>query len=242
MTPAKIDLDLLAAGARAFDLDLAPAQLDQFARYAELLIDWNLRFNLTAIVDPRGIVIKHFLDSLSAARSIPPGPIKLIDVGAGAGLPGLPLKIARPAISLTLLEATRKKCDFLQAVIDDLHLTDVTVVNARAEEAGRLEEHRAQYDIAIARGVAEMPTLIEYLLPFVKIGGLALAQKSKEVLNDVQRAERALTTLGGRLNDIVAIKVPELNEVRYLVLVEKIDRTPEKYPRRTGVPAKKPLL
>jgi 16S rRNA (guanine527-N7)-methyltransferase len=242
MTHAKIDIDLLAAGAHAFDLDLSPAQLDQFARYAELLIEWNLRFNLTAIVDPRDIVIKHFLDSLSVIRSIPPGPIRLIDVGAGAGLPGLPLKIARPEITLTLLEATRKKCDFLQAVIDDLHLTDVTVVNARAEEAGRLEEHREQYDVSVARGVAEMPTLLEYLLPLVKVGGLAVAQKSREVLPDVQHAELALTALGGRLSDIVAVNVPELNEARYLVVVEKIDRTPEKYPRRVGVPTKKPLL
>jgi 16S rRNA (guanine527-N7)-methyltransferase len=242
MTPAKIDIELLATGAREFDLDLSSAQLDQFSRYADLLIDWNLRFNLTSIVDPRGIVLKHFLDSLSAARSIPPGPIKLIDVGAGAGLPGIPIKVVRPDVSLTLLEATRKKCDFLQAVADELQLADVNVVNARAEEAGRLEEHREQYDVAIARAVAEMPTLIEYLLPLVKVGGFAVAQKSREVLPDVQRAERALTTLGGRLSNIVLISVPELNEARYLVVVEKIDRTPEKYPRRTGVPSKKPLL
>ena len=241
MTPAKIDIDLLATGARVFDLDLAPAQLDQFSRYADLLIDWNLRFNLTAIVDLRDIVIKHFLDSLSAARSIPPGPIKLIDVGAGAGLPGIAIKLVRPDVSLTLLEATRKKCDFLQAVVDDLQLTGVSIVNARAEEAGRAVAHREQYDIAIARGVAEMPTLLEYLLPLVKVGGYAVAQKSREVLPDVQHAELALTTLGGRLSDIVAVSVPELKEVRYLVVVEKIDRTPEKYPRRAGMPSKKPL-
>jgi 16S rRNA (guanine527-N7)-methyltransferase len=242
MTPAKIDLDLLASGARDFDLDLSPAQLDQFSRYADLLVDWNLRFNLTSIVDPRGIVIKHFLDSLSIIRSIPPGPIKLIDVGAGAGLPGIPIRLVRPDVALTLLEATRKKCDFLKAVIDDLQLTEVQVINMRAEEAGRLAEHREQYDIALARAVAEMPTLIEYLLPLVRVGGLALAQKSKEASNDVQRAERALTTLGGRVRAVAPISVPELNEARYLVVVEKIDRTPDKYPRRTGVPAKKPLL
>jgi 16S rRNA (guanine527-N7)-methyltransferase len=242
MTDAKIDTNLLAAGAREFDLDLMPAQLDQFSRYADLLIEWNLRFNLTSIVEPRDIVIKHFLDSLSAIRLIPPGPIKLIDVGAGAGLPGLPIKLVRSDVSLTLLEATRKKCDFLKAVVDDLQLTGVSIVNGRAEEAGRAVEHREIYDVAIARGVAAMPTLLEYLLPFVQVGGMALAQKSKEVLNDVQHAELALTTLGGRLRDIVPVSVPELNEVRYLVVVEKIDRTPEKYPRRTGVPSKKPLL
>ena len=242
MTPAKIDIDLLAMGARAFDLDLSPAQLDQFARYADLLIDWNLRFNLTSIVDPREIVIKHFLDSLSALRSIPPGPLKMIDVGAGAGLPGLPLKLARPEISLALLEATRKKCDFLKAVIADLQLTNAQVINARAEEAGRLVDHREQYDVAMARAVAEMPTLMEHLLPFVRIGGLALAQKSKEAEKETQRAAAAIATLGGRLREVMLVVVPELNEARYLVAVEKIDRTPEKYPRRAGVPSKKPLL
>ena len=242
MTDAKLDLNLLAAGAREFDLDLSPAQLDQFSRYADLLIEWNLRFNLTSIVDLRDIVIKHFLDSLSAARSIPPGPIKLIDVGAGAGLPGLAIKLVRPDIALTLLEATRKKCDFLKAVVDDLQLTPVQIVNGRAEEAGRAAEHREAYDIAMARGVAAMPTLLEYLLPFVQVGGLTIAQKSKEVLNDVQHAELALATLGGRMRDIVPVSVPELNETRYLVVIEKIAATPEKYPRRTGVPSKKPLL
>src|SRR5512143_3739283 len=138
MTPAKIDIDLLATGARKFELDLTSAQLDQFSRYADLLIEWNLRFNLTSIVDPRDIVIKHFLDSLSIVRSIPPGPLKLIDVGAGAGLPGIPIKLVRPEIALTLVEATRKKCDFLKAVIADLQLGDVQVINARAEEGGRM--------------------------------------------------------------------------------------------------------
>jgi 16S rRNA (guanine527-N7)-methyltransferase len=242
MTHAKIDLELLAAGARAFALDLSPAQLDQFARYADLLIEWNLRFNLTAIVDLREIVIKHFLDSLSTIRSIPPGPIKLIDVGAGAGLPGLPIKLARPEISLTLLEATRKKCDFLRAVIADLQLTEARVVNARAEEASRMEEHREQYDIAIARAVAEMPVLIEYLLPLVRVGGLAVTQKSKEAEKETQRAAAAIATLGGRLREVRPAVVPELNEARYLVIIEKIEGTPEKYPRRAGVPGKKPLI
>jgi 16S rRNA (guanine527-N7)-methyltransferase len=157
-----MDVELLAAGARQDSTLTCRLRKLLTSRYADLLIEWNLRFNLTSIVDPRGIVIKHFLDSLSAIRLIPPGPIKLIDVGAGAGLPGLPIKLARPEIALTLLEATRKKCDFLKAVIDDLELAGAQVVNARAEEAGRLEEHREQYDIAMARAVAEMPALLEY--------------------------------------------------------------------------------
>ena len=242
MTHAKMDVELLAVGAREFDLDLSPVQLDQFARYTDLLIDWNLRFNLTSIVEPRDIVIKHFLDSLSAVRAIPPGPIKLIDVGAGAGLPGLPIKLARPEISLTLLEATRKKCDFLKAVIGDLQLSDVKVVNARAEEAAQMDKHREQHDIAVARAVAEMPTLIEYLLPFARVGGLALAQKSKEAARETQRAAAAIAALGGQLREVLPVVVPELNESRYLVIVEKVAATPAQYPRRTGVPSKKPLL
>ena len=241
MTHAKIDVELLAAGARAFDLDLSPVQLDQFARYADLLIDWNLRFNLTSIVEPRDIVIKHFLDSLSALQAIPPGPLKLIDVGAGAGLPGIPIRLVRPDVSLTLLEATRKKCDFLTAVVDDLQLTAVQIVNARAEEAGRMEEHREQYDIAIARAVADLPVLAEYLLPFVKVGGAAIAQKSGKLEDEVDRAETAIVLLGGLGGEIVTVQVPGLDSERTLLVMEKIAPTPDDYPRRTGVPSKKPL-
>jgi 16S rRNA (guanine527-N7)-methyltransferase len=166
----------------------------------------------------------------------------LIDVGAGAGLPGLPIKLARPAISLTLLEATRKKCDFLKAVIADLQLGEAQVINTRAEEAGRMEEHREQYDIAMARAVAEMPALLEYLLPFVRVGGLALAQKAKEAEKETRRAAAAIATLGGQLREVRPVVVPELNEARYLVIIEKIEGTPEKYPRRAGVPGKRPLV
>ncbi len=236
-----IDRSLLLNGAHQLDLDLTSVQLDQFSHYAELLIEWNLRFNLTSIVDPREIVIKHFLDSLSAARAIPAGSTRLIDVGAGAGFPGLPIKVALPDVSLVLVEATRKKCAFLQAVINELKLDNTALVNARAEEAGRLEEHREQYEVAIARAVAELPTLIEYLLPFVKIGGVAMAQKSREAEKETQRAAAAIAALGGRLRAVTPVVVPGLSEQRSLVIVEKIDRTPEKYPRRAGVPAKKPL-
>ena len=235
-----IDESLLASGAHDLGIDLSPDQIVRFSRYADQLIEWNARFNLTAITEPREIVIKHFLDSLSAARSVSPAS-RVIDVGAGAGFPGLPIKIAQPDISLTLLEATRKKCEFLRAMIDELHLTNVLVVNARAEDAAHDPAHRESYDVAIARAVAEMPTLLEYLLPFVRIGGVAVAQKSKEAVNDVQHAEFAMTTLGGRLADIISVRVPELNEARYLVVIEKTAATPGKYPRRAGMPAKRPL-
>lgn len=235
-----IDESLLVSGAHDLGIDLSPEQIDRFSHYADRLIEWNARFNLTAITEPRQIVIKHFLDSLSAARSVPPAS-RVIDVGAGAGFPGLPIKIARSDISLTLLETTSKKCKFLQAVVDELGLQNVWVVNERAEAAARGSAHRESYDVAIARAVAEMPTLLEYLLPFVRIGGVAVAQKSKEAVNDVQHAEFAMTALGGRLKDIVSVRVPELNEARYLVVIEKASATPGKYPRRAGMPAKRPL-
>ncbi len=236
-----IDKSQLLNGAKRFELDLSPDQIEQFDLYADRLIEWNARFNLTSIVDPGEIVIKHFLDGLSAARLIPRAA-KLIDVGAGAGFPGIPIKIARPELSLTLLEATKKKCDFLEALIGELKLQNVNVVKARAEDAAHDIAHREQYNVAIARAVAELPTLSEYLLPFVKIGGVAIAMKSKDVQEETDRAEAAIKTLGGQLKQIVPVIIPGLDEERYLVVIEKISATPEKYPRRAGIPSKKPLI
>src|SRR5512143_1038508 len=197
-----IDQLQLIDGAKKMAIDLSSDQIDQFDLYADRLIEWTARFNLTSIVDPGEIVIKHFLDSLSTARLVSPAA-KLIDVGAGAGFPGLPLKIARPELSLTLLEATKKKCSFLEAIINELKLSNSLVVNARAEDAAHDAAHREQYDVAIARAVAEMPTLSEYLLPFVKIGGLAIAMKSQNVQAEIDHTEAAIKTLGGQFKQIV---------------------------------------
>lgn len=236
-----IDLQLLADGARELGLELNAEQLDQFSRYADLLIEWNARFNLTSIVDPRDIVIKHFLDSLSVLKAIPPKARRLIDVGAGAGLPGLPIKIARPDVTVVLLEATRKKCDFLAAAIKDLKVYNVFVVNARAEDAGRDPDHREDYDVAVARAVADLPVLAEYLLPLVKVGGVAVAQKSKGVEDEIERADTAILLLGGLSAEVVPVRVPGLPDERNLIVIEKLAATPEDYPRRVGVPAKKPI-
>jgi 16S rRNA (guanine527-N7)-methyltransferase len=245
-----IDKTQLSDGAKKLEIDLSFDQIDRFDLYATRLIEWNTRFNLTSIVDPSEIVIKHFLDSLSAAQpallhavgqGLIPRTAKLIDVGAGAGFPGLPLKIVYPELSLTLLEATKKKCDFLEAMIAELKLSSSIVVNARAEDAAQNVAHREQYGVAIARAVAELPTLSEYLLPFVKRGGLAIAMKSKDVQEETKRAEAAIKTLGGQLKQIVPVTIPGLNEERSLVVIEKISATPEKYPRRAGMPSKKPI-
>jgi 16S rRNA (guanine527-N7)-methyltransferase len=236
-----IDTTLLADGARALGVELSATQIAQFAHYADRLIEWNRRFNLTSIADPRDIVIKHFLDSLSTLRSIPPQARRVIDVGAGAGLPGIPIKLARPNVALTLLEATRKKCAFLEAMVAELELAYTSVVNARAEEAGRNRAYREHYDVAIARAVADLPALAEYLLPLVKLGGVAIAQKSREAQAELDRADTAILLLGGLSMDVVPVQVPGLNDERSLIVIEKLSLTPEEYPRRAGLPAKKPI-
>ena len=236
----------LAAGAAALlDLQLTPAQLDAFQVYADELADWNARFNLTAITDPEAVQLKLFLDSLTcllALRAWPlPAGTALIDVGAGAGFPGLPLKIVCPDLRLTLLEATGKKVKFLEHLVAKLSLSGVTAFQARAEEVGRDPAHREQYDWALARAVAELPVLAEYLLPLVRVGGRCLAQKGASAAAEAQATGRALKVLGGRLDRILPVELPGEAETRYLVVIEKVTPTPAKYPRRPGLPAKAPL-
>jgi len=250
----------LIEGVRKLGLNLTPDQVVMFQRYRDELIAWRSRVNLTAITDDEGIQTKHFLDSLSclvavsAVRSTPssaPTPLeacplkpdtRLIDVGSGAGFPGLPLKIICPAVKLTLLEATGKKIEFLKHMVALLDLRGVTVIKGRAEELGHSPDHRERYDWAVARAVAEMPTLAEYLLPLVRIGGRALAQKGEDAPAEVSAAGRAIAHLGGRLNRLVPVELTGIAETRYLVIVDKVAATPTKHPRRPGMPEKHPLL
>jgi 16S rRNA (guanine527-N7)-methyltransferase len=237
-------MEALINGARALlNLELTPAQLAAFQAYADELRAWNEKFNLTAITHPQDIQVKHFLDSLSAFKVLPPGGARLsvIDVGTGAGFPGLPLKIVCPNLQLTLLEATGKKARFCEHVAQKLKLGGVTVVNARAEEIGLKPEHRERYDWAVARAVAEMPVLAEYLLPLVKRGGCALAQKGPDAPAETYAASRAIQKLGGELEQIVEVELPGVAEPRYLVVLRKVAATPSRYPRRPGMPAKSPL-
>lgn len=221
------------------------AQVAQFARYAELLAEWNERVNLTAIADPEGIVVKHFLDSLSVLAALDPisrDELRLIDVGTGAGFPGMALAIMRPRWQVTLLEATRKKVDFLALVAQELGLTNVATLWGRAEEMGQAREQREKYDAAVARAVAELPVLAEYCLPFVQVGGRWVAQKGARVEEEVQGARNALGQLGGRLLGVEEVTVPGLEEeARALVIVEKVRPTPATFPRRPGTPSKRPL-
>ncbi|MBL8044886.1 MAG: 16S rRNA (guanine(527)-N(7))-methyltransferase RsmG [Anaerolineales bacterium] len=240
-------MDALINGARAvLGLELTPAQVSAFQTLSDELRAWNEKVNLTAITQPNDIQIKHFLDSLTLLRAMPllanTQPVRVMDVGTGAGFPGLPLKIICPHIQLTLLEATGKKTAFCQHMVETLKLKDVTVVNARAEEAGQRPEHRERYDWAVARAVAEMPVLAEYLLPLVKLGGHALAQKSKDARAETLNASGALKKLGGELEQIVDVELPGIAETRYLVVLKKVAATPRAYPRRPGTPSKMPLI
>lgn len=236
----------LITGAQDLEISLRQEHLEALRRYQVLLLNWNERFNLTAITDDLGVQVRHFLDSLSCLLALQPGERlggkRIIDVGTGAGFPGIPLKIACPKIQLTLLEATKKKTEFLQHVVDDLQLRDVTVIHGRAETLGQDPAHRERYQWALARAVADLPILMEYLLPLLQIRGRALAQKGESAPAEVQRTSYAFQQLGGQLRQLVPVDLRGINETRYLVLVDKIAATPAKYPRRPGMPSKYPLI
>ena len=238
-------MESLVAGTRELGVTLADSHLAAFETCYRELMDWNRRFNLTAITDWEGVLVRHFLDSLSCLKALPRKEMtagaRVIDVGTGAGFPGLALKIVCPGMRLTLLEATRKKVTFLEHIVRVLELEDVEVVHGRAETLGRDSSRRERYDWALARAVAEMPTLAEYLLPLVRVGGAALAQKGEGAAAEVQAAEAAIKTLGGRVRQLVPVELRGLAETRYLVVVDKMAATPDKYPRREGIPAKRPL-
>lgn len=206
------------------------------------LLAWNEKFNLTAIRDADGIRTKHFLDSFSCAlawKDCPPR--KLIDIGTGAGFPGIPLKILYPSMRLTLVESVGKKANFCRHMVKTLKLEGVEVVTARAEEVGQMPVHREGYDWAVARAVANLPVLAEYLLPLVQVGGAMLAQKGQSGPAETHRAEQAFKILGGRTRQLIPVTLPGVADERYLVVVDKIAATPPQYPRKPGDPAKKPL-
>ncbi|MFH1031643.1 MAG: 16S rRNA (guanine(527)-N(7))-methyltransferase RsmG [Chloroflexota bacterium] len=232
----------LILGAKKLGIELTPEQIERFETYYRELVDWNQRINLTAITDYDEVQIKHFLDSLTVTLALkqPFTNLSLIDVGTGAGLPGLPLKIVFPQIKLTLLDATAKKAAFLEHLKTKLQLDDIEIVIGRAEELAHDSNYREKFDIVLSRAVAFLPALVELTLPFCTIGGSFIAQK-KEELDEVQQSARGITLLGGNFREVIKIDLPELPE-RWLVIIEKVSPTPPQYPRRPGIPAKRPLL
>jgi 16S rRNA (guanine527-N7)-methyltransferase len=240
-------IERLRRGAAELGLRLETAQLERFLRYEAILLDWNQRLNLTAITAPTEVEVKHFLDSLTpivALRSAAPEDAaagRLLDVGAGAGFPGIPLAIAFPTLRVSLLEATGKKCRFLEHVVGELGLANVDVHCGRAEELGHDVRLRARFDFVIARAVAALPALAELTLPFARVSGRVIALKTLDVEDEVRQAAHALKVLGGRPATSLVVQVPGLREPRRLIIVEKVRATPSAYPRRPGIPAKTPL-
>ena len=206
---------------------------DKFFKYKELLIEWNKKFNLTAITDEKEIIIKHFIDSIFSLKGIEfKNTEKVIDVGTGAGFPGLPIKIMRPDISLVLMDSLLKRINFLQSVVDELKLEKVLCVHSRAEDAAREDDFRESFDICLSRAVAYLPSLLEFTLPFVKIGGYFIALKGSDIDEEIEQSNTALSVLGGRIKNIVEYDILDIKHK--LIIVEKISNTPLKYPRRAG--------
>lgn len=227
---------------RQLGLRLSRTQLSALSLYERELVDWNTRFNLTAIRDPQEIHVKHFLDSLTCLLAFRDASIgRLVDIGTGAGLPGIPIKIVYPKMQLTLVESVGKKAEFCRHVVKVLDLPGVEVVQQRAEILGQDPTYREQYDWAVARAVAVLPVLAEYLLPLVRVGGSMLAMKGESGPAEAHSADRSLRVLGGHLRQLVPVTLPGVAEERYLVVIDKVAATPSGYPRKVGKPAKHPL-
>lgn len=235
-------LPLLVQEAATYGITLKEKQLQQFSRYMDLIIEWNMRINLTAIVDHQEIEVRHFIDSL-ACTTITGSLSKeqIIDVGSGAGFPGLPLKIVFPSTQLFLLDSSLKKCEFLEAVASELGLEDVSILNDRVENIGHSSDHRSSYDWVLARGVARMNVLAEYMLPLCRQGGRVIALKGKNAKSETRDALTAFSILGGGEPKTYEIKLPGSLAEHFLVVVEKVGMTPVRYPRRVGIPRKRPL-
>jgi len=235
-------IDLEKSAHSLLGIQLTNSQLNALNQYEDELLDWNTRYNLTAISDPDQVCIKHFLDSLTCLTVMREKTFKrVIDIGTGAGFPGLPLKIVYPSIQLTLVDSVGKKVDFCNHIVKTLGLDGVEVIQERAENIGKNPVYREKFDWAVARAVASMSVLAEYLLPLVRIGGSMLAMKGESAPAETQSAEQALRVLGGHLNLLVPVILPGVVEERYLVVVDKVAASPQKYPRRAGIPGKRPL-
>lgn len=234
----KEKMEKLISEAKKIGVEINAEQVTKFKAFLDMLQKANTETNLTAITETKDIILKHFIDSISILPFIPKNTVSVVDIGSGAGFPGIPVKIVRPEIEVSLLEATAKKANFIEQVTKELNLPKTKIINARAEDAGQDLRYREQFDVALGRAVAQMRVLAEYALPFVKVGGFFIAQKDAE--EDIATAEKAIQTLGGEIQDIVPIKIEGLSE-RNIVIVKKTSPTIDKYPRRPGNPEKKPI-
>ena len=217
-------------------------QLERFHKFYQLLIEWNKVMNLTGITEYEDVVEKHFVDSLSIIKAIDLSGIHtVIDVGTGAGFPGIPLKIAFPHLRVVLLDSLNKRIKFLDEVISQLGLTEICTIHGRAEEYARKEEYREQFDLCVSRAVSNLSTLSEYCLPYIQVGGIFVPYKSGEIDDEVEQSKKAVRILGGNIKDIMKFELPGTDIHRSFVLIHKEQHTQKKYPRKAGIPAKEPL-
>ena len=239
-------MEKLIEGARQLGIELNAKQVKQFELYYQKLIEWNKKINLTAITDYQEAQVKHFLDSITVTLTLTreemsKANFNIIDIGTGAGFPGMPLKILLTKARLVLVDSTAKKVAFLRCVTQELELDNVEIVCGRAEEIARLPLYRQQFDLVVSRAVASLPVLVELALPFCRIGGKFVAQKKGEVEQEIKRAGKAIEALGGKLDQTKRVELEGLSDERYLVMIDKIYPTPEKYPRRPGIPVRRPI-
>ncbi len=234
----------ITEGMKGISVDISDHQIEQFFLYYQILLEWNQTMNLTAITDMKQVVYKHFVDSVCLVKAVDVSVSRetfMIDVGAGAGFPGIPLKIIFPEWNITLLDSLNKRVRFLNEVIERIGLKKITAIHGRAEDFGRNEEYREKYDLCVSRAVANLATLSEYCLPFVKIGGCFIPYKSGAVQDEIDQAKKAVNMLGGTVERIVDFQISEIDAERSLIQIRKVRGTPSRYPRKAGLPGKEPL-
>ena len=239
-TEFKNELNL---GLEKLNIFLEEEQINQFYKYMNILIEWNKNINLTAITDPKEVILKHFIDSIYVLKNIEiSSNSSIIDIGTGAGFPGIPLKIVRKDLNVTLLDSLNKRIMFLDNVINNLGLKDISTIHGRAEEMGKNKKYREMFDYAISRAVANLTVLSEYMIPFVKLGGKSICMKGGNIKEELENSQKALGILGGNLIHVEEFNLLDTDIKRSLIIIEKCKITPIKYPRKPGTPVKEPLI
>lgn len=230
----------LSKETKKLDCMLNDEQLEQFYKYMNLLIEWNEKINLTAITEPKEIITKHFIDSLTSIKYIKEGET-VVDVGTGAGFPGIPLAIANTSLNITLVDSLNKRINFLNDVINKTNLKKVEAIHSRAEEFGQNKQYREKYDVAISRAVARLNILVEYLLPTVKVGGRCICMKGPDAISEIEEAKKAIELLGGNIELVQEFNLPDTDIKRTIIIIKKEKNTPKKFPRKAGTPTKTPI-
>lgn len=225
---------------KEININFSVEQLDKFYKYMQLLIEWNEKMNLTAITEPKEIILKHFIDSITILKDVNDNA-KVVDVGTGAGFPGIPLSIMKQDIKITLVDSLNKRLIFLKEVVEQLKLENIEIIHARAEEFGQNKEYREKFDIATSRAVANLSTLSEYLIPLVKVNGKCICMKASEAEEEIEQAKKAINVLGGTINKIDKFNLPKSDIGRTIIIINKEKNTPNKYPRKAGTPSKEPI-